>query len=96
MNGNGIKICQVKQLFRYMLSRNILWRLICRMGIHFYCRVQLFFAIAGKRFGFLVGGYGTKTKVNHPAKLRKKKNKESKYGELFFQSWLLYKNRILN
>jgi hypothetical protein len=79
-----------------MLSRNVLRRMIFGMVIRFYRGVQLFFAIAGECFGFLVGGHGAETKVNYPAKLCKKKNKKSKYGELVFQNIEWYKNRILN
>jgi hypothetical protein len=75
MVNNGNKICLVKQLFRWLPGRNILWCLIFGAVVCFYSSKKLSFTIAGKGFGFLENGHGTKAKINDPAKLCKKKNK---------------------
>jgi len=64
----------MKQFFRRLLRRNMLGCLIFSVVVCFCSGEQLSFAIAGKCFGLLVGRHGTKAKINHPAKLGKKKN----------------------
>jgi len=56
---------------------------------------KLAFTIAAKTIGLLINADSAKAKINHPAKLGKKKDEKDRYRNIFFQ-WMLYKTTVFN